>query len=388
MLNKLIKRDGRVVDFDESKITMAIKKAMIESSSLDEELLGDVTDYVMQDLEEEFGESNFYPTVETIQDIVESNLQNVSKSTYDHFREYRKHRTRVRVRNTELIKKISQISKTTERDNANVGNNFSSKLLQIASTANKFSNLLEMPEEMARAHEDGSIHIHDLDSYNLTVNCLTIEAGDILKKGFNTGYGTINPPKRIGSAAALACILLQSSQNDCFGGQSIEDFDNDMADFVEMSEEEIRNEILEMNEYLYGKELEDLVESKLERQVKEAMQTVVYNLNTMHSRAGSQVPFSSLNIGLPKNKYAEMVCRNFLEQFDKGLGKGEIAIFPNVVFRVKVGVNLNPEDPYYHLKQLACKVAANRMNPTFLNCDSSFNKPFYDKGIMPTAMGW
>lgn len=301
-----------------------------------------------------------------------------------------------------LYSDVKSIAVSTSRDNANVGNNFSAKLLQIASTSNKAVQLLEMPEEFRIAHEEGFIHNHDLDSYNLSTNCLNIATGKVMDKGFNTGYGTINKPKRIESAASLSCIILQSTQNDMFGGQGHYDFDNDMGEYVELTEKEILDEEV-LSCMNYGERMTESsfecvpnymqsrvrkrVEEKLDKATKQGAQTVVYNLNSMHSRAGSQVPFSSINIGIPRNKYAALMCKHLLEQYNKGLGKGEQPIFPNIIFRVKEGVNKFPGDPYYYLYQLACKVASNRMNPMFVNCDSTFDKPFYDKGIMPTRMG-
>jgi ribonucleoside-triphosphate reductase len=285
-----------------------------------------------------------------------------------------------------MMKAIGKISHETDRDNANVGNNSSSKMLQIGSTASKASNLLDMPDDIVDAYENGYIHIHDLDFLKLTINCLNIDTGEILDRGFNTGYGTINPPKRIEVAAELSCIVLQSSQNDMFGGQNHYNFDNDMAKYVKLTRKEINKKYTNLltncsgiyNELSLDKE----IEQEVSQRVHQAMQTIVYNLNSMHSRAGSQVPFSSINLGLPYDDDAALVCQAFLEEFNKGLGKGEPPIFPNVVFRLKKGTNLNPGNPYYYLKQLAIKVASNRMNPTFLNCDASYNQ-----GFLPAVMG-
>lgn len=306
-----------------------------------------------------------------------------------------------------MIEKIQKIGVSTERDNANVGNNFSAKLLQIASIANKTANLLTIPEEHAIAHIEGDIHEHDLDSYNLTTNCLHIDTIDLLKNGFNTGYGTINSPKRIDSAASLSCIILQSAQNDMFGGQSHYNFDNDMAEFVQSTRDQISghvSSIMADTLSIVGMTVEDIEENKTllakfkisfstrveietRKAIDQAMQIVVYNLNSMHARAGSQVPFSTINLGLPDSEEAALVCEIFLKEYNKGLGKGEQPVFPNVIFRVKEGVNKNPGDPYYYLFELACQIAGNRMNPTFLNCDSTFSKPLMDKGVLPATMG-
>ena len=206
-----------------------------------------------------------------------------------------------------------------------------------------------------------------------------------MESGFNTGYGTINRPKRIETAAELSCILLQSSQNDMFGGQAHPDFDNDMSIFIEPTRQEIRSDLEALG--IEEERIEKIVEERLSSRVHQAMQGIVYNLNTMHSRAGSQVPFSSINLGIPKDKDAAMICEIFLQEYEKGLGKGEQPIFPNIIFRVKEGVNREPEDEYYYLYKLACQVAAKRMNPTFMNIDADFNKEYYDKGYMPATMG-
>jgi ribonucleoside-triphosphate reductase len=207
----------------------------------------------------------------------------------------------------------------------------------------------------------------------------------MLTNGFNTGYGTINPPKHIEVAAQLLCIILQATQNDMFGGQSHPNFDNDLAPFVAMTRDSI---IKECKENKIPADIFDKTVTKLlVQKVNQAMQAVVYNLNTMHSRAGSQVPFSSVNIGLPNNKDAAMICQSFLEQYLKGLGQGEQPMFPNIIFRVKKGVNRDTTDPYYYLFQIACHVASQRMNPTFMNIDADFNKEYYDKGLLPATMG-
>ncbi len=380
----VLKRDGRESSFNSTKITSAIRRAAEEiGEALKESELVDLTQRVVKTIEAKDEEN---VTVEEIQDIVEEVLREKGyKGIAAAYYAYRSERTKVREIKSDLMRAIKKIGVETDRDNANVGNNFSSKLLRIASESNKWHNLAEMPKELAKAHENGDIYYHDLDSYNLTTNCLHIPTGEVLSKGFNTGYGTINKPKRIETAAELSCILLQSTQNDMFGGQSHPDFDNDLSEFVDYTRQAIREELIS-----YGfkdNELEALVEERVKKAVGQAMQGIVYNLNTMHSRAGSQVPFSSVNIGIPNSPDAALVCELFLEEYDKGLGRGEQPIFPNIIFRVKAGVNREPSDPYYYLFELACKVAARRMNPTFMNIDADFNKAYYDKGYIPATMG-
>ena len=381
----VVKRDGRTVEFDSIKITNAIKGAAMEIAfNLKESEALFLTELVTKNIEKT-GKDKI--SVEEIQNIVEKVLvENNHKEIGNTYYNYRKDRTKVREIKSDLMKAIEKIGIETDRDNANVGNNFSSKLLRIASESNKWYNLASMPKNMAKSHENGDIYYHDLDSYNLTTNCLHIPTREVLEKGFNTGYGTINRPKRIESAAELSCILLQSTQNDMFGGQSHPDFDNDMAVFVEPTRQEIKKEFLEFS-IEDGEKLNNLVEKKLRKVISQSMQGIVYNLNTMHSRAGSQVPFSSINLGIPFSKDAALVCELFLLEYEKGLGKGEQPIFPNIIFRVKEGVNREKGDPYRYLYDLAARVASKRMNPTFMNMDSDFNKYYFDKGIVPATMG-
>ena len=380
----VVKRDGREVEFNTDKIRNAIKKASNEvGESLKESEVLICIQRVIKYIEESQKEK---VSVEEVQNLVEKALVDSGHTNIEKaYSAYRRERTRVRDIKSDLMKVIKKIGVETDRDNANVGNNFSSKLLRIASESNKWHNLYNMPKHLAKAHELGELYFHDLDSYNLTTNCLHIPTGEVLSRGFNTGYGTIKAPKRIEAAAELSCILLQSTQNDMFGGQSHPDFDNDMAQFIEPTRNEIREELLELG--IEEKRLDDLVEKKLRSRIHQAMQGVVYNLNTMHSRAGSQVPFSSVNLGIPNSNDAALICEIFLREYEKGLGKGEQPIFPNIIFRVKKGVNREQDDPYYYLFKIACEVASKRMNPTFMNIDADFNKEYYDKGYIPATMG-
>lgn len=380
----VVKRDGREVEFNTYKIRNAIKKASNEvGESLKESEVLICIQRVIKYIEESQKEK---VSVEEVQNLVEKALVDSGHTNIEKaYSAYRRERTRVRDIKSDLMKVIKKIGVETDRDNANVGNNFSSKLLRIASESNKWHNLYNMPKHLAKAHELGELYFHDLDSYNLTTNCLHIPTGEVLSRGFNTGYGTIKAPKRIETAAELSCILLQSTQNDMFGGQSHPDFDNDMAQFIEPTRNEIREELLELG--IEEKRLDDLVEKKLRSRIHQAMQGVVYNLNTMHSRAGSQVPFSSVNLGIPNSNDAALICEIFLREYEKGLGKGEQPIFPNIIFRVKKGVNREQDDPYYYLFKIACEVASKRMNPTFMNIDADFNKEYYDKGYIPATMG-
>lgn len=249
-----------------------------------------------------------------------------------------------------LMGSIEEILKETSRENANIGNSPSAKMLQIASAASRQYYLTQViPADIARAHRDGDIHIHDLDFYGKTLTCVQIPLGRLLAEGFNTGHGYVRPPKRPASAAALAAIIIQSCQNDMHGGQSFPCFDADMAPYVE---------------------------GRSEGEVYQAMEALVFNLNSLHSRAGAQVPFSSLNLGCDTSQGGRLTSKCLLEAYEAGLGRGETPVFPNIIFRVKAGVNFGPGDPNYDLFMLACRVAARRMNPTFSFMDSSFNAPY------------
>lgn len=249
-----------------------------------------------------------------------------------------------------LMDSIAAILKETSRENANIGNSPSAKMLQIASEASKEYYLTRViPADIALAHQDGDIHIHDLDFYGKTLTCVQIPLSRLLAEGFNTGHGYVRPPKRPASAAALAAIIIQSCQNDMHGGQSFPFFDADMAPYME---------------------------GRSEDEVYQAMEALVFNLNSMHSRAGAQVPFSSLNLGCDTSQGGRLASKCLLEAYEAGLGRGETPVFPNIIFRVKAGINASPGDPNYDLFLLACRVAARRMNPTFSFMDSSFNAPY------------
>ena len=351
------KRDGRVVSFDREKITDAIFKAAKAVGGSDRSIAENLTGQVIKNLQNKV-QNGVIPTVEEVQDEVEVVLiENGHARTAKAYILYRDRRTRIREGKSELMDVVKEILVETSRENANVNNSPSAKMLQIAMAASKqyyLSNLL--PEEFARAHDEGSFHIHDLDYYSKTLNCLQIDLSRLLKEGFNTGYGYIRPPRRIASAAAQAAIILQSNQNDMFGGQSFPHFDRSM-----------------------GEVIRGLKKQPDYEEIYQAMEGLIYNLNTMHSRAGAQVPFSSLNFGTDTTAEGRMVTRAILEAFKRGLGRGESPIFPNLVFRIKDGLNFSAEDPNYDLYRLALEVAARRMNPTFSFMDSSFNRAYGDE---------
>ena len=352
MFSTIKKRDGRIVPFDTKKVSEAIFLAAKAVGGEDSRQALELTLQVLEYLKNKFFGEPF--TVEQVQDAVEKVLiENGHAKTAKAYILYRDYRTRVREGKSDLMDAVAEILVETNRDNANISNSPSAKMLQIASAASRAFYLHRLiPENMSKAHTNGDIHIHDLDFYAKTLTCVQIPLGRLLHEGFNTGHGYIRPPKRPGSATALAAIILQSSQNDMHGGQSFANFDRDMAPFMKDADE---NEVFQ------------------------AMEAFIYNLNSMHSRAGAQVPFSSLNLGCDTSVEGRAVIKGVLLAYEKGLGRGESPVFPNILFRLKEGVNFNPEDPNYDLFKLAIRVASKRLNPTFSFMDSSFNAPFGDE---------
>ena len=352
MFAKIRKRDGRELAFDETKITDAIFRAAKSVGGEDRQTAMELTLEVLKMLKKKY--NGYIFGVEEVQDMVEKVLiESGHARTAKAYILYRHQRTRLRDARSDLMDAVEEILEETNRENANVSNSPSAKMLQIASAASKKYYLTRLiPEEISQAHARGDVHIHDLDFYGKTLTCIQIPLGRLLKEGFNTGHGHIRPPRRPTSATALAAIILQSSQNDMHGGQSFAFFDRDIAPFVE-----------DANDH----------------ETYQAMEALIYNLNSMHSRAGAQVPFSSLNLGTETSEAARRVTRNLLLAYEAGLGRGENPIFPNIIFKLKEGINLNPGDPNYDLFQLAMKVSAKRLNPTFSFMDSSFNKEFGDQ---------
>ena len=351
MFAKIKKRDGREASFDEAKITDAIYKAARAVGGADRQMAMELTLDVLRYMKQKY--NGGLVSVEDIQDAVEKILiEKGHAKTAKAYILYRDKRTRMRDAKSDLMDAVAEILVETDRENANVSNSPSAKMLQIASSASKAFYLTRLiPENISQAHLRGDFHIHDLDFYGKTLTCVQIPLKKLLQNGFNNGHGFIRPPRRPASATALAAIILQSSQNDMHGGQSFAFFDKDMASFMEGASEE---------------------------EVYQAMEALIYNLNSMHSRAGAQVPFSSLNVGTDTSPAGRMIIKNILLAYEKGLGRGENPIFPNIIFRLQQGVNLLPGDPNYDLFQLAIRVAAQRLNPTFSFMDSSFNKEYGD----------
>lgn len=442
---KVIKRDGKIVDFDKTKIAMAIRKGFVNSrsqGSYTEEDHNKVLVNVVDDLKKKYKEDDNIP-IEEIQDLIELELKNLGFiDIYETFSSYRTRRSESRKafqnRQHKLMKAIEGLSLKTaieedaKRDNANVdGNTPMGTMLQYGSTLSReFAKSYIMNPKFASAHDSGEIYIHDMDFMPMgTTTCCQINIEKLFKTGFSTGHGHLRPPKDIMSYSALAAIAIQSNQNDQHGGQAIPAFDFYMApgvkitfkkqfkqaltDYIDLVDEKkvvdmdklikkiddlktISFDIKDFKEfYEKDKTLErvfqkayDSALQKTDRRTYQAMEAFVHNLNTMHSRAGAQVPFSSINFGTDTSYEGRMVIKNYLLALDSGLGKGETPIFPISIFKVKEGVNYFEKDPNYDMFKLACKVSAKRLFPNFSFLDAPFNKQYYKKGNPDTEVAY
>ncbi len=385
MLTLIRKRDDRVVPFNETKITNAIFKAAQSVGGEDRQTAMEVTLDVIKELKKQPDDHIF--TVEEVQDTVEKILiEKGHAKTAKAYILYREKRSRVREGRTELMDTVAEILKETSRDNANVGNSPSAKVLQISEAASKNYYLKRvLPSDESAAHLEGDLYIHDLSWYGKTFTCLQIPLDHLLREGFNNGHGYIRPPKGIKTAAALAAIILQSNQNDMHGGQSFAYFDRDMGVYAakefDRQIKQIKADLEALGFTADDRKIHELALAHTEEEVFQAMEGFIYNLNTMHSRAGAQVPFSSINFGTDTSWSGRMVTEQFLRAYEKGLGKGETPLFPNACFKVKDGVNYDPEDPNYDLFMLSMKVACKRLFPNFSFQDSSFNAPYRDEEV-------
>lgn len=297
------------------------------------------------------------------------------------------------------VKKIfdeitAPVDSNLKRDNANInGDTAMGAMLQYgANTAKEYYLDTMIDPDIAKMHREGYIHIHDLDFYGWTTTCTQIELRKLFKGGFNTGHGHLREPKSIGSYAALAAIAIQSNQNDQHGGQSIVDFDYAMGDGVRLTYErylreafEIRSALTNRIDYVWQ---EEYALKKTIRDTYQAMEGLIHNLNTMHSRAGAQVPFSSINYGMDTRWEGRLAIEQLLLATEAGLGNGETPIFPIQIFRVKEGVNYNPGDPNYDLFKLAIKVSAKRLFPNFSFIDAPFNLQYYKPGHPETEVAY
>jgi anaerobic ribonucleoside-triphosphate reductase len=343
------KRDGRLVRFEKLKIRNAILKALSATGQGDAKLADALTEKVIDSLKLDF--KGTVPQVEDIQDEVERVL--ISEGLADTAKAYilyRAMRSHIREGKSALMDTVEDILKEQPEPEPYQINSPSAKMLKIAQAASRSFYLARLiPNQYSEAHKKGEIYIHDLDYYGKTIDSFHIPLKDLLQNGFYAGYGYIRPPKRLSSATAIAAIILQSCQNDLFGCQSFASFDRDLAEF--------------------GSKFCD----EDEETVFQAMEGIVYNLNSMYSRVGAHVPLSSISLGTDTSKWGRMITRSLLRALQRGLGKGETPLFPQVVFKLKRGVNLEPQDPNYDLFKLALEVAARRMNPTFAFLDAPYN---------------
>jgi ribonucleoside-triphosphate reductase (formate) len=348
------KRDGRVVPFDPEKITEAIFKAAQAVGGSNRTIAENLTRQVIESVRDKIPAS-VIPTVEEVQDAVEVALiENGHARTAKVYILYRDRRTRIREGKSELMDVVKEILIEENREKGGSNSSPSAKMIQIATAASKqyyLSNLL--PEEFSRAHEEGSLHIDHLDYYSKTLNSLQINLINLLRQGFDAGNGYIRPPKRFSSAVAQAAIILQNSQNDMFGVQSFPYFDRSMGEMIRHLE--------------YKPDYEE---------VYQAMEGLITLLNSVHSRVGVGIPFSSINIGIDTSEEGRMISRALLEAFLKGLGRGATPLRPDLIFSIRKGVNFAPEDPNYDLYRMALQVTADRMNPSYSFMDSSFNKSY------------
>ena len=449
MFDTIIKRDGRRVPYDITKIQTAIGKAMASAGRKDDQECARLARLVEERLEDKFEGTGNSPTIEDIQDMVEKVLmENGYAYIAKKYILYRAERTKSREMNTALMRIYNELTFTDagdsdmKRDNANIdGDTAMGTMLKYGSEGAKdyYSKYILSPEQ-SKAHREGDIHIHDFDFYTLTTTCCQIDLLKLFKGGFSTGHGFLREPNDIQSYAALACIAIQSNQNDQHGGQSIPNFDYGLAPGVvktykklyasnlakalelidnspltvddvkkivkdierekgvypclagskeyDKAEREAFKDIPDDDFRKAKKFAKDNADRETDRATFQAMEALIHNLNTMHSRAGAQTPFSSINYGTDTSPEGRMVIKNILLAEEAGLGFGETPIFPIHIFKVKEGVNYNKQDPNYDLFKLACKVSAKRLFPNFSFIDAPFNLQYYKSGHPETEIAY
>lgn len=395
MIQTVVKRDGRIVGFNEQKIMAAIRKAMLHTDKgEDEGLIEKVADHVSY-------KGKAQMTVEAIQDMVEVELMKSSrKDVAQKYIQYRNQRSIARKAKTrDIFLDIVNIkSNDITRENANMNADTpAGMMMKFASETTKpFVDDYLLSEDVREAVQHNYIHIHDKDYYpTKSLTCVQHPLDVILKNGFVAGHGSSRPAKRIETAAVLACISLETCQNEMHGGQAIPAFDFYLAPYVRLSyKEEVKNleQLYNKNfEKLYDAPIDDYLKKSLDglegeervkqhainktvNRVHQAMEAFIHNMNTIHSRGGNQVVFSSINYGTDTSSEGRCIMRELLESTYEGVGNGETAIFPIQIWKKKRGVNYLPEDRNYDLYQLACKVTARRFFPNFLNLDATFNQ--------------
>lgn len=447
MVKFVKKRDGRVIPFNQDRVTRAIFLAATsvaekEGTVPDYKVSEELTNEVIRHLNKKFIEE--VPGVEDVQDaVVKILIESGHARTSEEYIIYRTERSRIRNSKTRLMKSIEEITfedadnADIKRENANInGNTAMGTMLQYGSTVSKeFCKTYSLKPEHAFAHDNGDIHIHDMDFFNMgTLTCCQIDVRNLFEGGFSTGHGFLREPNDIISYGALAAIAIQSNQNDQHGGQSIPFFDYGLAEgvyktfkkfyigniskslklfkgidneskikeIVYTTEEETSKKValkrdenylrvecaklikeFDIDEELANKIQDFAYEESVretDKRTYQSMEAFIHNLNTMHSRAGAQVPFSSVNFGTDVSEEGRMITKNLLLSLEKGLGNGETPIFPILIFKVKEGISLNSEDPNYDLFKLACRVSAKRLFPNFSFLDAPYNAKYYKEG--------
>ena len=448
MISYIIKRDGRRESFDLDKIANAVFRAAQSVGGTDAAMARDVAEKTCALYEQLHGSQE--PTVEEIQDLVEKEqIECGHAQTAKAYILYRYERTRDREVKSNLMKIMNELTfdsakdSDIKRENANIdGDTAMGTMLKYGSSAAKeFYEMRVLKPEHAKAHRNGDIHIHDLDFLTLTTTCCQIDLIQLFQHGFSTGHGFLREPNDISSYSALACIAIQSNQNDQHGGQSVPNFDYAMAGgvkktyrkrylqnvaralelltdieepqaFVKSYAAAIQQETglipcLANNNGYQEAEAQKLSERltadqiatiqafakknayrETNRATYQAMEALIHNLNTMNSRAGAQTPFSSINYGTDTTPEGRMVIENVLLAEEAGLGNGETPIFPIHIFKVKEGVNYNKEDPNYDMFKLACRVSAKRLFPNFAFLDAPYNLQYYKPGDYRTEIAY
>ena len=448
MITKVIKRDGRKVDFNIERIAKSIYKAANSIGGQDysksEELAKKIYE-LLDNIQE-----NKQVTSEIIDDTVRKVLKEEGhESTLRVYCTYREERDKARERKLDIIKTYQKLTfedakdNNIKRENANINADTAmGTMLKYGSEgAKNFYQLCVLKPAHAQAHKNGDIHIHDLDFLTLTTTCCQIDLIKLFKDGFCTGEGFLREPQSIGSYAALAAIAIQSNQNDQHGGQSIPNFDYAMAKGVRVTykkeylknlvkaielltdvknPEELANDIVKsikydkdlvaclensngylevekkyLSKYLDSETIDKIqkftvkyTDKEVTKATYQAMEGFIHNLNTMHSRAGAQVPFSSINYGLDTTPEGRLVMKQLLYATEAGLGNGETPIFPIQIFRVKEGISYNKEDKNYDIFKLSCRVSAKRLFPNFSFIDAPFNLQYYREGDYNTEIAY
>lgn len=448
MITKVLKRDGRKVNFNVERLAKSIYKAANSIGGQDYSRSEELANKIYDELDKI--QENKQVTSQKIQEITEKILKDEGhESTLNVYRTYRNERSRARERNTDIIKTYKgltfddAVNNNIKRENANINADTAmGTMLKYGSEgAKNFYHLCVLKPIHSEAHKNGDIHIHDLDFLTLTTTCCQIDLIKLFKDGFCTGEGFLREPQSIGCYAALAAIAIQSNQNDQHGGQSIPNFEYAMAkgvrvtykkeylknlvkavelitdiknpqEFAENIVKSIKydkdivatykdsNGYLKIEKKYLSKYLDNNTIDKIQRfTVKytdkevvkatyQAMESFIHNLNTMHSRAGAQVPFSSINYGLDTTPEGRLVIEQVLLATEAGLGNGETPIFPIQIFKVKEGINYNPQDPNYDLFKLSCRVSAKRLFPNYSFIDAPFNLQYYRKGDYNTEVAY